>query len=156
LFRSADPGAKSYLYLALRGDRRPERTEGSEDMTQVIVREQEPETDEAKGLPLRTYVIVPRQHVRTWCQRPWSEVLASAERHEDGLCVFRIRKSQLWRPRDAKGAWLPGWDDWNEIAFLRESDRGWSKDKTLLYQQNYGTPSRQYAAHLAKMPFLNK
>jgi hypothetical protein len=125
-------------------------------MNKVIVREQGPETEQAKRLPLRTYVIVPRQHALKWCQRPWSEVLASAERYEDGLCVYRIRSSALNQPRDAKGAWLPGWDDWDAIAFLREGDRGWPNDKTLLYQQNYGTPSRQYAAYLAKMPFLNK
>lgn len=66
---------------------------------------------------------------------PWSELWADAERGAYGLRI--VTSVPVMRPRK-DGEYEPGWDDWDSIAFVREGDKYWPKDTTLLYQQNWG------------------
>lgn len=86
---------------------------------------------------MSTFVIVPRGVAAQWWSRPWSDVLAAAQAGTDGLRVYQNADVPMWRPKDKSGVLEPGWDDWDSIAFLRESHVFEGVKRTLLYKQNW-------------------
>lgn len=88
-----------------------------------------------------TRVVVSRARLAQWWPRPWAEVIDAAERGEDGLRVVQFARGRIYRPR-VDNDFAPGWDDWDDIVFLREGrgeieDDDWGRNRTLLYQQNF-------------------
>jgi hypothetical protein len=95
-------------------------------------------------------VAVPRHVAADYWFRPWSEVLAAAERGDEGLEVRRPHFTP-WRedpPRlipdaDADAIafhqkQMAKWEADQDMCFLYEADSHWRvKNKTLLYQQNW-------------------
>lgn len=63
-------------------------------------------------------VRVPRSVFQTYWHKPWAEVVAAAEAHEDGLIVEAPKKDP-------------------DTAYLHEGDGKWGKNKSGLFQQNW-------------------
>ena len=77
------------------------------------------------------YVRVPRAYAEQYWHKPWAEVLAAAERGDDGLCVTA-------RPKPWIGTFFSerGTSSDPDVAFLAEGQEAFV-GKTVLFQQNW-------------------
>lgn len=91
----------------------------------------------------RTFVAVPRAQVARCCELPWAELVDMAALGTDGLRFLEVMGLRPYPPRDRQGQPLPGWEDWGELAILREAGSlagdspTWRRGWPLLYQQNF-------------------
>src|SRR5688572_8337163 len=90
-----------------------------------------PEQERATPTPVCVlYVSVPRAVFTDYWHRPWVEVLAAAERGEDGLTLETV----IPRPWQGQAGEAP--PNRPDVAFLREGMLHGRSGCTLLYQQN--------------------
>lgn len=95
-------------------------------------------------------VMAPRDIVAEYWHRPWAEVVAAAERGDDGLCVRSPRftparvvaplRSQYKDDADGNAQYEKDAEAFAleaNQAFLREGDMRSTIGKTLLFQQNW-------------------
>lgn len=97
--------------------------------------------------------MVPKAVAAQYWHLPWSQVVAAAERHDDGLEI----RAPKWTPHRQEGPRVESyrgvdgvvddarfqkdraaWDEEQNVCFLYEAESGgWPKNKTLLFQQNW-------------------
>lgn len=76
------------------------------------------------------YAVVPRRVIEKYHHEPWADVLAAAERGEDGLTVLRKRPMRWFHPGGNPVA--P-----DDVAYLAQGQHGAWEQKTVLHQQNW-------------------
>lgn len=93
-------------------------------------------------------VVLPRAVHAKYSQFPWSELVAAAERRVDGLRLvdFPAKKDgaatsgvPVWQPKSEDGKVIPGWEDWDSIALMRQAEKlnGEARDLAWLFKRNW-------------------
>jgi len=101
---------------------------------------EKPDPSLSKGV----LVIVDKAGLEQYAGQPWVDVAAAVSRQyvqtdSYPTKVFPPRRQKMVDGVPAPGEWelIPGWEDWDTLAFLRRGDSGILKDVAILLQQNW-------------------
>lgn len=88
---------------------------------------------------MRDFVIVPQAVYAKYWPLTWPELLAAAEQGTDQLrkVQFKPGDEPLWRPKDDRGEFIPGYEDWDTIALMREGEYPAELGKVFLFKRNW-------------------